>query len=72
MRSDQTNVERFIYLYMKIDLHLTDFREMRLKLKGDFYIAYYAVMGTDLNAYLRKFMVFLSQAFGCANFMADN
>ena len=41
MRSDQTNVERFIYLYMKIDLHLTDFREMRLKLKGDFYIAYY-------------------------------
>ena len=45
---------------------------MRLKLKGDFYIAYYAVMGTDLDAYLRKFIVFLSQAFGCANFMADN
>ena len=70
MRSDQTNVERFIYLYMKIDLH--PLREMRLKLKGDFYIAYYAVMGTDLDAYLRKFIVFLSQAFGCANFMADN
>ena len=70
MRSDQTNVERFIYLYMTIDLH--PLREMRLKLKGDFYIAYYAVMGTDLDAYLRKFIVFLSQAFGCANFMADN
>ena len=72
MRSDQTNVERFIYLYMKIDLHPTDFREMRLKLKGDFYIAYYAVMGTDLDAYLGKFIVFLCQAFGCANFMAHN
>ena len=70
MRSDQTNVERFIYLYMTIDLH--PLREMRLKLKCDFYIAYYAVMGTDLDAYLRKFIVFLSQAFGCANFMADN
>ena len=40
------------------DLHPSDFREMRLKSKGDFDIKYYAVMGTSLAAYLRKFTVF--------------
>ena len=45
MRSDWTNVERFVDLFMKMnDLHLSDFREMRIKSKGDFYIAYSAVM----------------------------
>ena len=37
MRSDLTNVERFVGLFLKIDeLHLSGFREMRLKSKGDF------------------------------------
>ena len=40
------------------DLHLSDFREMRLKSKGDFGIAYSAVMGNDFDAYLGKFIVF--------------
>ena len=40
------------------DLHLSDFREMRLKSKGDFDIAHFAVMGIGLDAYLRKFIVF--------------
>ena len=40
------------------DLHLSDFREMRLKSKGDFDIAYSAVMEIDLDAYLRKLIVF--------------
>ena len=43
---------------------------MRLKSKGDFDIAYSAVMGIGFNAYLRKF-TFSSQGFGCANFKAD-
>ena len=60
MRSDQTNVDRFIYLYM---IRFTPNRFQRNET---------AVMGTDLDAYLRKFIVFLSQAFGCVNFMADN
>ena len=34
------------------------FREMRLISKGDFDIAYSAVMGFGLDAYLRKFIVF--------------
>ena len=32
------------------DLHQTDFREMRLQLKGDFDIAYYAIVSTGLAA----------------------
>ena len=40
------------------DLHLTDFREMRLQLKGDFDIAYYAIVSTGLAAYMKKFLVF--------------
>ena len=59
MRSDKTNVERFVDLFMKMDdLHLSDFREMRLKSKGDFDIAYSAVMGISLDAYLQKLIVF--------------
>ena len=38
--------------------------------KGDFDIAYSAVMGIGLNAYLKKF-IFSGQRFGCANFKAD-
>ena len=54
-----TNVKRFVDLFIKMDdLHLSDFREMRLKSKGDFDIAYSAVMGIGFNAYLRKFTVF--------------
>ena len=52
------------------DLHLSDFREMRLKSKWDFDIVYSAVMGIGFNAYLKKF-IFSSQGFGCANFKAD-
>ena len=64
-------MERFVDLFMKMDdLHLSDFREKRLKSKGNFDIAYSAVMGIGLNAYLKKF-VFSSQGFGCANFEAD-
>ena len=52
-------MERFVDLFIKMDdLHLSDFREMRLKSKGDFDIAYSAVMGIGFNAYLRKFTVF--------------
>ena len=40
------------------DLHLSDFREMRLKSKGDFDIAYSAVMGIGLDVYLWKLIVF--------------
>ena len=62
---------RFIDLFRKTDdLHLSDFKEMNLISKGDFDIAYSAVMGISLDAYLRKFIV-SSQVFGCANFMAD-
>ena len=44
---------------MKIDaLHLSDFKEMRLKSKGDFDNAYSAVMGVSLDAYLQKLIVF--------------
>ena len=34
------------------DLHLSDFREMRLKSKVEIDIAYSAVMGNDFDAYL--------------------
>ena len=52
-------MERFADVFMKMDdLHLSDFREMRLKSKGDFDIAYSAVMGIGLDAYLRKLIVF--------------
>ena len=41
-------MERFVDLFMKMDdLHLSDFREMRLKSKGDFDIAYSEVMGIE-------------------------
>ena len=44
---------------MKMDaLNLSDFREMRLKSKGDFDIAYSAVMSISLDAYLQKLIVF--------------
>ena len=44
---------------MKMDaLHLSDFREMRLKSKGDFDIAYSAIMSISLDAYLQKLIVF--------------
>ena len=37
--------ERFVDLFMKMDdLHLSEFREMRLKPKGDFDIAFSAVV----------------------------
>ena len=52
-------MERFVGLFMKMDdLHLSDFREMRLKSKGDFDIAYSAVMGIGLDVYLWKLIVF--------------
>ena len=52
-------MERFVDLFMKMDdLHLSDFREMRLMSKGDFDIAYSAVMGIGLDAYLKKLIVF--------------
>ena len=45
-------MERFVDLFMKMDdLHLSDFREMRLKSKGEIDIAYSAVMGNDFDAY---------------------
>ena len=52
-------MKRFVDLFMKMDdLHLSDFREMRPKSKGDFDIAYSAVMGISLDAYLQKLIVF--------------
>ena len=55
-------MERFVDLYMKMDdLHLSDFREMRLKSKGDFSIAYSAVMGNDFDAYLGEIYSFLAR-----------
>ena len=51
-------MERFVDLFRKTDdLHLSDFREMRLISKWDFDIAYSAVTGISLDAYLRKFIV---------------
>ena len=53
-------MERFVDLFMKMDdLHLPDFREMRVMSKGDFDIAYSAVMGVGLDAYLRKLIVLI-------------
>ena len=43
------------------DLHLSDFREMRLKSKGDFGIAYSAFMGNDFDAYLGEIYSFLAR-----------
>ena len=43
------------------DLHLSDFRETRLESKGDFDIAYSAVMGIDLNACLGEIYTFLAR-----------
>ena len=52
-------MERFVDLFTKMDhLHLSDFREMRLKSKEDFDIAFSTVIDTGLNAYSRIFMVF--------------
>ena len=47
------------------ELHLSDFREMRHFSKGEFDIAYSAVMGISLDAYLRKFIVFKSGVWLC-------
>ena len=66
-----TNLKRFVDLFIKMDyLHLSDFREMRLKSKGDFDIANSAVVSISFNDYLKKF-IFSGQGFGCANFKAD-
>ena len=52
-------MKKFVDLFMKMDdLHLSDFREMRLMSKGDFDIAYSAVMGIGLDACLQKLKVF--------------
>ena len=52
-------MEKFVDLFMKMDdLHQSDFGEMRLESKGDFDIAYSAVMGISLDAYLQKLIVF--------------
>ena len=52
-------MERFVDLFMKMDdLHLSDFREMRLMSKGDLDIAYSAVMGVGLDDYLWRLIVF--------------
>ena len=66
-----TNSKRFVDLFIKMDdLHLSDFREMRLKSKGDYEIANSAVVSISFNDYLKKF-IFSGQGFGCANFKAD-
>ena len=52
-------MEKFVDLLMKMDdLHPSDFREMRLTSQGNFDIAYSTAMGTSLDTYLRKFIVF--------------
>ena len=43
------------------DLHLSDFREMRLKSKVEIDIAYSAVMGNDFDAYLGETYSFLAR-----------
>ena len=58
-------MERFVDLFMKMDLHLSDFQEMRLMSKGDFAIAYSAVMGIGLDVYLQKLIVFKSGVWLC-------
>ena len=58
-------MERFVDLFMKMDLHLSDFREMRLVSKGGFDIAYSAVMGVGLEAYLQKLTVFKPGVWRC-------
>ena len=61
MRSYQTNVERSVDLFMKVDhSHLSDIREMR-QVKRNFDIAYSTVVGIGLDAFLRKFIVFLTR-----------
>ena len=53
-------MERSVDLLMKVDhLHLSDIREMR-QVKRNFDIAYSTVVGIGLDAYLRKFIVFLA------------
>ena len=52
-------MERSVDLLMKVDhLHLSDIREMR-QVKRNFDNAYSTVVGIGLDAYLRKFIVFL-------------
>ena len=52
-------MERSVDLLMKVDhLHLSDIREMR-QVKRNFDNAYSTVVGISLDAYLRKFIVFL-------------
>ena len=55
-------MERFVDLFVKMDdLHLSYFREMRLKSKGDFDIAYSAVMDNNFDAYLGEIYSFLAR-----------
>ena len=62
MRSDWTNVERFVDLFMEMDnSHLSEFREMRFKSKDNFDTAYLAVMGIGFDAYLREIYRFLAR-----------
>ena len=64
-------MERFVDLFMKMDdLHLSDFREMRLESERDFDIAYSVVMSIGLDAYLWKLIVF-KPGVGCANLKAE-
>ena len=59
-------MERFVDLFMKMDdLHLSDFREIRVTSKGDFGIVYSAVMGVGLDAYLWKLIVFKAGVWLC-------
>ena len=72
MRSDWTNVERFVDLFIKMDdLRLSDFREMRLKSKVEIDIAYSAVMGNDFDAYLGETYSFLATGLAASIFKAD-
>ena len=59
-------MERFVDPLMKMDdLHPSDFREMGLTSQGNFDIAYSTLMGTSLDAYLRKFIVFFTGVWLC-------
>ena len=54
-------MERFVDLLMKVDhSHLSVIREMR-QVKRNFDIAYSTVVGIGLDAFLRKFIVFLTR-----------
>ena len=60
-------MERFVDLFMKMDdLHPSDFGEVRPESKGDFNIAYSAVMGISLDAYLRNLIAFKPGVWLCS------